>query len=384
MDTESTFDATRLQSDLREEVARILLARTDVILNDSIALFPFSAPQPLDADYCGRLGAVLVRLLAGGVRDGRIDSRAGLVVDLHRLVGDRGLPVEGLFGFAYLTERAALDELSLDERIGSTTEPWPLALQLVRRASFDLLAAYTDRIQQEPTAAAVTDRLTTLHTRAMMDAVLTTVLQRAERAHSPVSLIVFDIDRLTEINESYGYGVGDRILERMGIQMRKYFRQEDWVFRHGDDSIAVLLSETGRTDAMDLARHVLGMVEERLQFRDHRTESRVQVTISAAVVGAQFTTEEPVDPERMVFEAESALERAVRAGRGSIECVDVTPKAMSLEIAARYLGCSEDAARRLLDEGVLEPSLVVSQMITRDSVEDYRRSRRPPVAKTSE
>jgi diguanylate cyclase (GGDEF)-like protein len=370
-------DSVQFQSDLREEVARVLLARTDVIVSDSITLFPFSAPQPLDADYCGRLGAVLVGLLADGVRQGRIDARDGRIVDLQRLVAERGLAAEGLFNFAYLTERAALDELSLDERIGAATEPWPLADQLIRRTSFDLLAAYTDRVHQEPTVAAITDRLTTLYTRAMMDAVLGTVLQRAERGRWPVSLIVFDIDDLATINETYGYGVGDRILERMGIQMRKYFRQEDWVFRHSGDSIAVLLAETTTAEAIVLARRVLGMVEERLRFRDHRTESRVRVTISAAVVGAHFVTGDPVDPDRLIFEAELALARACATGRGSIEYVDIAPKAVTVDVAARYLNCSPEAAQELLGQGVLRRAPSDPTMVTRESVDEYRRAQLP-------
>ena len=362
--------------DLREDVARVLLDRRDVIINDSIALFPFTAPQPLDADYCGRLGQILLQLLAGAVRDGRLDSRSGVVVDLHRLVAERGLPVEGLFNFVYLTERTALDELALDERIGSTSEPSPLAAQLVRRASFDVLAAFTDRIQQEPTVAAVKDRLTTLYTRAMMDAVLGAVLQRAERGGWAVALIIFDIDRLSDINETYGYGVGDRILERMGIQMRKYFRQEDWVFRHSEDSIAVLLGETSPTDADSLARHVLGMVEERLGFRDHRTESRVQVTVSAAVVAARLTPDDPIDPERLLFEAEAALERAKRIGRSSIEHVEIVPTALSVEVAARYLDCSPTTIQKLIIDGAIRTAAINPLLADRQSVDTYRLQRK--------
>lgn len=374
---ETTFspsDGDHSQADLREDVARILLGRMEVIVSDSVTLVSISAPQPLDVEYCSRLVAVLVQLLAVGVREGRVDGRSGLVVDLYRLMAERALSVEGLFNFAYLTERAALEEVSLDDRLGSSTEAWPLASQLIGRASFDLLAAFSDHAQQESTAASVTDKLTTLHTRAMMGPVLVTVLQRAERGRWPVSLIVFDIDHLADINQTYGYGVGDRILERMGIQMRKYFRQEDWVFRHGDDSIAVLLAETGTADAMALARRVLDMVDERLKFRDHRSESRVRVTVSAAVVGAQFVTGDPVDPDRMIFEAEIALERAKRAGRGNIESVDIMPRAVSMEIAGRYLDCSPEAARRLLDDGLLKGTSTEPVMITRESMDQYRLS----------
>lgn len=376
----STFlspDGDHARADLRDGVARALLAHMETIVSDSVTLAPFSAPRPLDSEYCSRLVAALVQLLAAGVRDGRVEEHSGLIMELHRLVAERPVSLQEVFHFAYLTERAALDELSLDERLGATTEPWPLASQLVRRASFDLLAAFSDRAHREPAVASVTDPLTTLHTRAMMEAVLVTVLQRAERGGWPISLIVFDIDQLAHINQSYGYGVGDRILERMGIQMRKYFRQEDWVFRHGDDSIAVLLAETGTSDAMALARRVLDMVDERLRFRDHRTESRVQVTVTAAVVGAQFVTGEPVDPERMIFEAELALERAKRGGRGNVEYVDIIPRAVSTDIAARYLDCSPATVQRLLAKGLLTGTATNPVMITRESVDAYRRARKP-------
>ncbi|HEY7450581.1 MAG TPA: GGDEF domain-containing protein [Vicinamibacterales bacterium] len=362
--------------DLREDVARILVDRLDVIISDAIVLFPFSAPQPLEADYCSRLGNVLVQLLATAVREGRVDSRLGLVVNLQRLVGERALPVERLFNFVYLTERSALDELALAEQIGSTSESWPLASQLIRRGSFDVLAAFTDRIQQEPSASAVRDRLTTLYTRAMMDAVLGTVLQRAERSRSPVALLVFDVDMLSEINESYGYGVGDRVLERMGIQMRKYFRQEDWVFRHAEDSIAVLMAETNADDAAALARHVLGMVEERLGFRDHRTESRVQVSVSAAVVAAQHLEGALVDPERMIFEAEAALARAKQAGRGSIERIEITPSALSFEVAARYLECAPEAVEKLIAEGAIRNTGGRASFVDLKSLKEYRKSQK--------
>ena len=364
------------QVDLREDVARTLLDRLDVIISDAIVLFPFSAPQPLEADYCSKLGTVLVQLLATAIREGRVDSRLGQVVALQRLVTERALPVEQLFNFVYLTERSALDELALTEQIGATSESWPLASQLVRRGSFDLLAAFTDRIQQEPTASAVRDRLTTLYTRAMMDAVLGTVLHRAERGRWPVALLVFDVDRLCEINEAYGFGVGDRVLERMGIQMREYFRQEDWVFRHAEDSIAVLLAETNADDAAALARHVLGMVEERLGFRDHRTESRVQVSVSAAVVAVQQLEGALVDQERMVFEAEAALARAKHIGRGSIERVEITPNALSLEVAARYLECAPEAVEKLMADGSVKNIGGRASFVDLKSVAEYRKNRK--------
>jgi GGDEF domain-containing protein len=129
------------------------------------------------------------------------------------------------FTFVYLTERAALDELAVEESIGATSELWPLAAQLVRRASFDVLAGYAERVQLKPGGATTTDQLTTLLSRAVLELVLAREVERAGRFGYAFSLILFDVDHLAEINKTYGYGVGDRILERLGILIRGFFRQ---------------------------------------------------------------------------------------------------------------------------------------------------------------
>jgi len=314
--------SAHIQADLRQQVAATLLDRADVISADAVAIFPYSASEPLDADYCRRLGSVLTLLLAFAVRDGRIDSRGSFVADLHRLVLDRMLPLDQLFSFVYFTERTALDELALDDTLGPTSEPWPLVGQIVRRASFDVLAAYTERAQLEPSDASVVDPLTTLHTRPVLDAALAKELERAARYGDAVSLILFDVDHLSAINEEHGYGVGDRILERLGILIRQYFRQNDWVARHSEDSIAVLLTRTDAERVADLAERVRATVEDRLAFTDHRNDRPVAVTVSAAVINLKVAVGDVVDPERLLADAEIAVDRAKQKGRNRVERVD--------------------------------------------------------------
>jgi diguanylate cyclase (GGDEF)-like protein len=314
--------AARLQSDLRQQVAAALLDRSDVITSDAVAIFPYSGVESLDADYCDRLGHLLTLLLAYAVRDARVDSRSGLVADLYRAVVERMLPVDQFFSFVYFTERTALDELALDERLGTTSEPWPVVGQLVRRGSFDLLTAYVERAQLEPSEAAIVDKLTTLHTRPMLDAVLVKELERAGRFGDDVSVILFDVDRLSTINEEHGYGVGDRILERLGILIRQYFRQHDWVARHSEDSIAVLLTRTDADHATELAERVRATVEERLGFVDHRNDRPVVVTLSAAVVNIQVAIGDIIDPVRLLADAELAVDRAKEQGRNRVQRVD--------------------------------------------------------------
>jgi len=315
-------DGGRAQNDLRQQVSATVLEHAAVITWDTVAIFPFSGIELLEPEYCNRVGQLLLQLLALAVREGKVDERSALIADLHRVALERRLAAERLFTFSYLMERTVLDELALSDTIGATSEAWPLVAQLVRRASFDLLAAYTERAQLEPSGAGITDRLTTLYTRPLFDAVLAKELERAGRYGYPVSIIMFDVDRLSDINKEHGYGVGDKILERLGITLRTYFRQHDWVARYGEDSIVVLLTRTDPANTAELAERVRKTVEERLELKDYRDDRTVKVTVSAAVINAPVAVGDTIDPERMLADAEGAVERAKANGRNRVERID--------------------------------------------------------------
>jgi hypothetical protein len=157
-------------TELRNQVARSLEQQATVIVNDAVAVFPFTGVETADPDSHNRLGGVILQLLATAAREGELDARSELVGDLRQLAEERQVTVRQLFSLVYLLERAALDELALDESFGATSEPWPALAQIVRRSSFSVLAAYADRLNREPGSDAITDGLTTLHTRAVLAA----------------------------------------------------------------------------------------------------------------------------------------------------------------------------------------------------------------------
>lgn len=365
---------------LRQQVAAILVDRQEVIVNDAVALFPFSGPQQLDSEYCTRLGRLVVQLLASAVRDARVDSRTGFAVDLLRALRERAISPERFFAFTYLIERTALDELALDEAMGATTEPWPLAAQLVRRASFNLLAAYAERTQQEPGDTSIVDRLTTLYTRPVLEAVLVKELERACRLGYPLALMIFDIDRLGDINQEYGYGVGDRILERLGILVRTYFRELDWVARYREDAIVVVLPHTRPRDAGELGERLRASVEERLGFRDHRNNRRVRVTVSVGLLTLAVEPGDPTNVERVFADLEDALLRAKQGGRNIVQTAHIGPSSYSVSDAARLLNCTPAAVRRLVAAGDLPAFRAGRQLrLDRAAVDAYEK----PIAEGS-
>jgi diguanylate cyclase (GGDEF)-like protein len=305
----------------RSQTARILEQHSENILREAVAIFPFAGAESSDKDRSVNLADLILQLLTTAVREGELDQRTGRVADLRQLALDFGLTVRQLFGLVYVIERAALDELALDESFGATTDAWPGIAQMVRRGSFDVLAAIAERITREPDSSALHDSLTALHTRAVLLAVLEKEIRRAERFLHPYAIILVDVDQLAEINAKHGYGFGDRVLERIGIVIRNYFREHDWVTRSSEDTFAILLPETIRPNAESLAEGLRVTVEERLALRDYRTEEQVHVTVSVAVLIGSGQNSNHADV--VLKQTEEALARAKRGGRNRVEIVEI-------------------------------------------------------------
>jgi diguanylate cyclase (GGDEF)-like protein len=342
-------------SPLRWRLSDLIVDRADVIVADSVAIFPLSSPYRLESSFCVRLCAVFVHMVADAVRaDGSIDPRNPDVAEFIKVAGERALPPDQVITLAYLVLSTILDEVASDPALGASSYAWPQIAQAIRRSVFDVLGAWGTRAIDSPSILAITDQLTTLHTRPMLDVVLVKECHRAERFEHWLSMILIDVDKLSDINRTHGYGVGDRVLERMGILLRTYFRLDDWVARYGADEVAVLLPDTSPTHALELADRTRTMVHDRLTLRDHRSEHRASVTVSVAVVSARALEGEPIDPKEFVSEAEAALERAKSSGRNCVEQVEVATRLISVEEAARTLGLDAAGIQRLVGAGTLK------------------------------
>jgi diguanylate cyclase (GGDEF)-like protein len=358
MDTKGPPDIEKLDTEveLRNHVAARLMSRRDVIVADAVAAFPFSdGVRRLDSDYCVRVGNQVIQVLAGGILEDHFEARGPGISGLAGIVEERSLTVGEFFTFVHIAMSTSIDELSLDPRISPFTELWPKATQTVRRAAFGFLAAWATRSAGAPDQTAIEDELTTLHTRPVFNAVLAKECNRAERVEHWLSLMLIDIDNLSDINRAHGYGVGDRVLERLGILLKSQFRQHDWVARYAEDCIAVLLSDTGPDDARALSERTRIMIEDRLRFRDYRTDERAVVTVSVSVVSAQAIEGEPVDQALFQAEAASLLERAKAGGRNRVEQAVLLPRLVSVEEAGDLLKMKIEDILKLVADNHLVP-----------------------------
>src|SRR5688572_21782183 len=322
---------------LRTYVSRSLEGRAEVIVGDTISVCLFAGMERVAVEDRTRLVGLIFPLLAGAVRDGAVDWRTPAVGELGQFLTHKDIDTRILFNVVYLAERTALDEISVDS-FGATSQSWPAVAQMVRHASFDVCSALTEFIRREAAPGALVDPLTTLHTRSVFIVALEKEVQRAERFGHPFAVIMFDVDHLAEINATHGYGAGDRILERIGIIVRNYFRETDWVARTSGDSFAVLLPEIQRLNAERLADRVRNVVRERLQLYDHRSDVQIPVTVSAGVLIAE-SVDKSVRADQMMIEAKEAVDGAKIAGRNRVQSQDVV---IGRNVAPTRTGMSMD------------------------------------------
>jgi diguanylate cyclase (GGDEF)-like protein len=264
------------------------------------------------------LSAAIARLLSDTVRDGGCGGRDDAIAGLVSLAGELGVEPQELFPAVHRVAEAAAEIV----RNAGDGGAHPAADTLVRAAAFDLVAAWTAHALDAPRSPAVTDTLTTLHTRVVLDTVLAKECQRAERHEHWLSTLLIAVDDLADINRVRGYGVGDQVLERIGILIRRYFRQQDWVARYGEDVVGVVLPETGPEDALTLARMMRTMIEERLTLDDDHTRP---VTVSVAVASTRPLNGYPVDADRIYEELDAVLQRVKAEGAGQVELVEIHP-----------------------------------------------------------
>jgi diguanylate cyclase (GGDEF)-like protein len=313
----SRTDTANVQESVepRAHVARILRGRATAIVSDAVGGYPFAGIEHINADDRSALGDLAFQLLTTAVRDGELDAGYPVVSDLGRLAADHDIPIRLLFTLVYLVERSSLDQLAHDESFGVESEPWPALTQLIHAAFLDVCAAAAEHMGRH--RHAIVDPLTTLHTKAVFVAALEKEIQRAERFGYPFAVIMLEVDALDEIRAKHGRGAGDRVIERIGIVLRNYFRETDWVGRLGDATFGVLMPDIQGFNAERHAERIRVAVHERLRLRDHRSDEAYAVTVSVGLL-VVAAAERAMKAALLLEQAVAAVGEARHAGGNQV------------------------------------------------------------------
>ena len=96
---------------------------------------------------------------------------------------------------------------------------------------------------------ATRDGLTELYNRRYFDETLADHIESATRYGRELSLVLFDLDRFKQINDTHGHEAGDEALRNFATLLKASARKADIVCRFGGDEFAVVLPETDRASA---------------------------------------------------------------------------------------------------------------------------------------
>lgn len=154
------------------------------------------------------------------------------------------------------------------------------------------------------------DKLTGAYGRNKFDELIQQELERSKRYSLDLSIILFDIDKFKNINDTYGHGIGDILLKETAALVMDNIRINDYLFRIGGDEFLIILPNTELEDAASVAEK-LRKIAENNEYADIKIKN---ITFSMGV--AQYNKDESGD--EFLTRADIIMYKAKETGRNKV------------------------------------------------------------------
>lgn len=110
----------------------------------------------------------------------------------------------------------------------------------------------------------ILDGLTEVYNHRYFDEIFPRAIASAERYAQPLSLLILDIDDFKKYNDTFGHPEGDKLLKEFAQIFVKSVRFVDMVFRYGGEEFVILLSQTAKSGAVEVAKRIINSVKPNL------------------------------------------------------------------------------------------------------------------------
>jgi diguanylate cyclase (GGDEF)-like protein len=143
--------------------------------------------------------------------------------------------------------------------------------RLIMNTLADLLATalHNAFVFQKLQQQSITDGLTGIKTRRFFWEALTSEWKRASRSGRPFSVVLMDLDKFKEVNDTFGHLEGDLVLARVGRLLEQKCRQSNVVARYGGDEFIILMPETGVEQSQILAERLRLWITSDPMLQEH-------------------------------------------------------------------------------------------------------------------
>lgn len=163
---------------------------------------------------------------------------------------------------------------------------------------------------------AVTDGLTGLYNHRHFHERLALEVERSGRSGLPLALFMIDVDHFKRFNDAHGHPTGDEVLRQLARLLADGRRVNDFVARYGGEEFAVVLVDTPKLAAYQIAEKLRERVAEHVfPGIDGGARAGGGLTIS---VGVAAFPDDATDAEGLVRTADAALYKAKAAGRNRV------------------------------------------------------------------
>ena len=179
------------------------------------------------------------------------------------------------------------------------------------------------------------DHLTKLPNRLLVKTHLTNLLSEITDNDNGVALIIFDLDRFKDINDSYGHSIGDELLKVVAQRLKSEVSENDIVARLGGDEFALILKTF--TCEQDVTSKVKDMILAISLNHKFSNGVDIQISSSAGIVIAK----KGCSAEEALQHADNALYQSKQEGRGMLkyysqEMTDVARGRLEIESSLRH------------------------------------------------
>jgi two-component system cell cycle response regulator len=164
-------------------------------------------------------------------------------------------------------------------------------------------------------ALATSDGLTGLKNRRAFKEKLSEEMRRSSRYQLPISLLIMDVDKFKQYNDTYGHPAGDEVLRRLAAVLQSGARASDFVARYGGEEFVVLLPNTDAEGALMISERLRKMIEGTSWVERAVTASGGVATMLTTAVGDEALTQQG---DILIGEADKALYQSKADGRNRI------------------------------------------------------------------